>query len=199
MSAYYSDDSDLDVRVRRRSTMPVGPLGPSRQPPGPSPRLPTRLSRLSEQPVIINNNYCNEHSSDDNHRTRTRKRTRARSKTGDSYYSDEEDLDIHVARRVHYQEVETSDDDENDDEFYDFMPSYSLIASKSTAGKERDASVESPTPLLSTETPASRLARFMHVYGSQYHGDGHLNGMHTSTLTLLHEPKHSQCSLFKWM
>ncbi|KAK2765748.1 mg2+ transporter [Colletotrichum kahawae] len=111
------------------------------------------------------------------------------------YYSDDDDLDIHVHRNVHANRYQSSDEDD-DESYYNYTPSY-MSASGVTAQK-RESSIGSATPLLTLPEASGSKVKMMHVYESQYTGDACPEGPHTSNLKLLYEPKQLQHTLFRW-
>ena len=155
-------------------------------------------------PPIIINNYVGADSGDsedDRSRPRNRRQWRRfRDAEDDSY---ESEVDVRRSHRPgrRYSPVRvpsSASEDEDSDDLYNFTPSYASVSSESRT--TRPSSVDSSKPFLPTIGASPlRTAKTMHVYKAQYVGDGCPEGNHGARLTLLHEPRHPQQALFRWM
>lgn len=164
--------------------------------------------RMQNTPVIIRN-YVSANS-DDSEGDRSRIRSRRR---GRRYYGEEDEDGFHGRVNRHrrserassphrvsspYPVSSSTSSDESSDDLYNFTPSYASVSSESL--KDGASSVDSSMPFLTTiGASPSRTAKIMHIYKAQYTGDAFQEGSHTSRLTLLHDPRHPQQALLRWM
>ncbi|KAI0437042.1 hypothetical protein F4803DRAFT_556393 [Xylaria telfairii] len=169
--------------------------------------VPDEALPQTQNPAVIINNYTNAESGDsEDHRSRRIIRSARRDLAYISDGGDEDDVDFRVRSRrrldhapnPYYRVSSSTSEDDDSDNLYNFTPSYASVSSESL--KDRASSVDSYTPFLPTiGASPSRNAKIMHVYKAQYTGDGCQEGNHASRLNLLHDPRHPQQALFRWI
>ncbi|KAI1118051.1 hypothetical protein F5Y14DRAFT_400954 [Nemania sp. NC0429] len=170
------------------------------------------IPRAQNAPVIVRNYVSAD--SDDSEEDRSRVRSRRR---GWRYYGEEEEEGegddshgrVHRRRRPDrapspyrvaspYPVYSSTSEVEDSDGLYNFTPSYVSVSSGSLEG--RPSSADSSVPFLPTiGASPPRTAKTMHIYKAQYTGDACREGSHSSRLTLLHDPRHPQQALFRWI
>ncbi|KAJ2982637.1 hypothetical protein NUW58_g6401 [Xylaria curta] len=168
--------------------------------------LDETLPQTQGQPVIINNYVGADSGDSEGERSRTRsRRQRRRYNNVELYEHDEDDSDSRAHRRHRSGRASSpslvsfsTSEDEYSDDVYNFTPSYASVSSESL--KDRAPSADSSTPFLATiGASPPRTAKTMYIYKSQYTGDAFHEGNHASKLTLLHDPRHPQQALFRWI
>ena len=163
------------------------------------------MPQTPNPPVIVNNYLYADSGDSGDDRSGTRSRQRERYYEEDVEYDDDDEgiRVVHSRRRAGrapspYRAYSTTSEGEDSDDLYNFTPSYASKSSESS--KSRSSSVHSSAPFLTTiGASPSRTAKVMHIYEAQYTGDACQEGNHAARLTLLHDPRHPQQALFRWM